>query len=88
MKKNIGTVVLYPTHLLTKLFHRLAPKVSTKVKHICSGMCLMTFGSWVALHANYFPAPHLIIDVLAYAIHGFGSAPLIKTVADYLKMEI
>jgi hypothetical protein len=60
----------------------LHPKTRRHLLGVSLGGTLMLTGSYLATHAHgvseVVPLPHVLIDTIAYFIHGVGSVPLIQ----------
>lgn len=60
-----------------------------KLAHITVGSVVACIGSWLASAAPHIAPAHfeIIVEAIAWGIHGIGIAPIVKIVADKLKLE-
>jgi hypothetical protein len=49
---------------------------------------LMFIGSTIACHAPHEGMAQVVVDTVAYGLHGFGAAPLVKLLADVIGFEV
>lgn len=66
---------LFRRSRIARLFH------STSRRHVVGfsvSVGLMFTGSSIALYAHYLPLPHVVSDVLGYAVHGIGLIPFAR----------
>lgn len=66
---------LFALGRVRRLFH---VKVRRHTIGLAAGGGLMLIGSTLAIYGKGIPAPHILIDGLAYFIHGIGAIPFIR----------
>lgn len=66
---------LFKLGRVRRLFH---VKVRKHTIGLGIGGGLMLCGSTLAIYGHHVPAPHVLIDGLAYFIHGIGAIPFVR----------
>lgn len=86
--KKLHQVFLVPAQTVAKL----ARPEHRKLVHILVGFALMLLGSYIVGFAHALGERHsfeaVLADTFGFGVHGFGAAPLIKSLADWLKIEV
>lgn len=75
-------------HVPTRLMMGCLPCHNHRKKiQTCIGLSLVLFGSFLT-SIPMEVLPHYLWDGLAYSVHGFGLAPLIKVSAELLNIDL
>lgn len=84
--------IAHPIAWLASKIHPTAKQKNHRRKiEVAIGLVLMMVGSTLAVNAvSWCPThvPHPVYDMVAYGLHGFGAAPIIKTIAGVFGMEV
>ena len=94
-KQKIETFVLSivrsgsaPVTYMVNVIHSKIPH-NRKVAHVTIGGIVALIGSWLANAAPHIAPAHfeIVVEALAWGIHGLGIAPIVKIVVDKMKLE-
>lgn len=83
-------VVCYPVHVAADLLHMRFSKFEKKHWRFVVGLAFMTTGSTIAVSSGSWGLPHplhIMVDVIAYFIHGLGCAPFMQVIVAFLNLE-
>lgn len=89
--RSVLRIVGHPIHVIAERLHVAADgKIEKKHLRYVIGGFMMVAGSSMAVGASVIhvsPLGHIVVDLVAYAVHGCGAVPFITHVVRHFELE-
>ena len=89
--RSILRIVGHPIHIIAERLHIASDgRIEKKQVRYVVGGFMMVVGSSMAVGASVLhvsPFGHIVVDLVAYAIHGCGAVPYITHVVRHFELE-